>query len=303
MADHKEKEPNDNKPSVSPNMTSTTTQSTQSNPYVNDTTARNPNLLNNSLYSLSSWYYMQSYCQYYYASCYLYMYHYWQTLASQSPTQVTSSTGNHVPGNSEQYRVHAERFGQFQQVRIEGCEARVSTLQKRILAEVVDFFFLYLTKFLMFSIFYNDIEKYSQLQYSLIVDENTSLKDLEELLIQALVYRFMVFAYETLFIVGGFYGILGGATPGKYFVGILVLSAETVELIDIDDRGEKVRVVPGMNPGWWRASLRALVKNFSMTFLFPVFLTIFFFKHNRTIYDIISGTVVVDKESYRQRHQ
>lgn len=42
----------------------------------------------------------------------------------------------------------------------------------------------------------NDTEKYSQLQYSLIVDENTSLKDLEELLIQALVYRFMVFAYE-----------------------------------------------------------------------------------------------------------
>ena len=42
----------------------------------------------------------------------------------------------------------------------------------------------------------NDTEKYTQLQYSLIVDENTSLKDLEELLIQALVYRFMVFAYE-----------------------------------------------------------------------------------------------------------
>jgi hypothetical protein len=57
---------------------------------------------------------------------------------------------------------------------------------------------------------------------------------------------------QTFFIVGGFYGIFGGATPGKYFVGISVLSADIVELIDIDDGGEKVRVVPGRNPGWWR---------------------------------------------------
>lgn len=120
MADRREKESNDNKPSVSQNMASTTTENTQSSPYDTDTTTRNPNLLNNSLYSLSSWYYMQSYCQYYYASCYLYMYHYWQSLASQNLTQVTDSAGNQVPGNSGQYRAHSERFGQFQQVRIEG---------------------------------------------------------------------------------------------------------------------------------------------------------------------------------------
>ena len=36
----------------------------------------------------------------------------------------------------------------------------------------------------------------SQFQYILVIDENTSIKDIEDVLIQALVYRFFVFLYE-----------------------------------------------------------------------------------------------------------
>ena len=36
----------------------------------------------------------------------------------------------------------------------------------------------------------------SQFQYILVIDENTSIKDIEDVLIQALVYRFIVFLYE-----------------------------------------------------------------------------------------------------------
>lgn len=42
----------------------------------------------------------------------------------------------------------------------------------------------------------DDLERYNQLQYTLVTDENVSLKDIEELLMQALVYRLIVFAYE-----------------------------------------------------------------------------------------------------------
>ena len=42
----------------------------------------------------------------------------------------------------------------------------------------------------------DDLERYNQLQYTLITDENASLNDIEELLMQALVYRLIVFAYE-----------------------------------------------------------------------------------------------------------
>ncbi|EDO27199.1 predicted protein [Nematostella vectensis] len=81
------------------------------------------------------------------------------------------------------------------------CDARVASIQKRVVAELLDFLFLYFTKFLVFSIFYNNMERFTQLQYSLIIDENTSLKELEEILIQALTYRLMVFMYETLIII------------------------------------------------------------------------------------------------------
>jgi len=55
------------------------------------------------------------------------------------------------------------------------------------------------------------------------------------------------------FLVGGFYGDLGGATPGKHIVGLAVMAADQVDLLEnnlVD--GEKVRLVPAENPGWWR---------------------------------------------------
>lgn len=52
-----------------------------------------------------------------------------------------------------------------------------------------------------------------------------------------------------------------------------------------------------------RSFVRALVKNFSMTFLFPVFITILFFQHNRTIYDVISNSTVVVTAPTRPRQQ
>lgn len=52
-----------------------------------------------------------------------------------------------------------------------------------------------------------------------------------------------------------------------------------------------------------RSFIRALVKNFSMTFLFPVFLTVLFFQHNRTIYDVISNSTVVVTGAGRLRQQ
>ena len=53
----------------------------------------------------------------------------------------------------------------------------------------------------------------------------------------------------------------------------------------------------------FRSFLRALVKNFSMTFLFPVFLTVFFFQHSRTVYDVIANSTVVVTGAGRLRQQ
>ena len=44
----------------------------------------------------------------------------------------------------------------------------------------------------------------------------------------------------------------------------------------------------------YSAVVRSTIKNFSLAFFFPVCLTVFFFTHNRTGYDIISGSIVVE---------
>lgn len=42
-----------------------------------------------------------------------------------------------------------------------------------------------------------------------------------------------------------------------------------------------------------RSTVRALNKNFSIAFFFPAFITLLFFQHNRTVYDMVAGTIVV----------
>lgn len=48
-----------------------------------------------------------------------------------------------------------------------------------------------------------------------------------------------------------------------------------------------------------RSTIRALNKNFSIAFFFPAFITLLFFQHNRTVYDIVAGTIVVKRNRLR----
>jgi hypothetical protein len=102
----------------------------------------------------------------------------------------------------------------------------------------------------------------SQFQYILVIDDNTSLKDIEDVLVQALIYRFIVFLYEVspwqerkrccnvkydhrtvslfcpftlfqaLFIAAPFPCTAGGATLGKYMMGITVISYPSLTPIE-----------------------------------------------------------------------
>lgn len=48
-----------------------------------------------------------------------------------------------------------------------------------------------------------------------------------------------------------------------------------------------------------RSTIRALIKNFSIASFFPAFITLLFFQHNRTAYDIVAGTIVVKRNGVR----
>lgn len=176
-----------------------------------------------------------------------------------------------------------------------GREYTIPTPLQRFLAETVDFFILFCVKativlWIMHLSGMKDIAKFITQFIVEEIDENTSLEDLQKTMAVALVYRVLVCIYEIICIWGA-----GGATPGKFLLGLRVVTCDTSTLV----RPNRVLVVPASNVSLSASTVRALNKNFSIAFLFPIFITLFFFQHNRTVYDIVAGTIVVQRRGAR----
>lgn len=86
---------------------------------------------------------------------------------------------------------------------------------------------------------------------------------------------------------------LGGSTPGKALLGIRVVLCERVTEIE-GQPPEIVKVYPGTDPGFFWAFSRSLIKNIILAIMFPICFVIFLFKHNRTGYDLLCKTIVVE---------
>ncbi|RWS03333.1 protein FAM8A1-like isoform X1, partial [Dinothrombium tinctorium] len=83
----------------------------------------------------------------------------------------------------------------------------------------------------------------------------------------------------------------GGATPGKMFLGLKVISCTQV----IDIGNDVVQVLPAEDIGFWRSLLRAVIKNVSSVFFLPTSLTVFVSNHKRAAYDFASKSIVVEE--------
>ncbi|XP_069552922.1 protein FAM8A1 [Brachyistius frenatus] len=176
-----------------------------------------------------------------------------------------------------------------------GREYTIPSPLQRFLAETVDFFILFCVKativlWIMHLSGMKDIAKFITHFIVEEIDDNTSMEDLQKMMAVALVYRVLVCVYETICIWGA-----GGATPGKFLLGLRVVTCDTSTLV----RPNRVFVVPASNVSLSSSTVRALNKNFSIAFLFPVFITLLFFQHNRTVYDIVAGTIVVQRRGDR----
>ncbi|XP_038581572.1 protein FAM8A1 [Micropterus salmoides] len=176
-----------------------------------------------------------------------------------------------------------------------GQEYTIPSPLQRFLAETVDFFILFCVKativlWIMHLSGMKDIAKFITHFIVEEIDENTSMEDLQKMMAVALVYRVFVCVYEIICIWGA-----GGATPGKFLLGLRVVTCDTSTLV----RPNRVLVVPASNVSLSASTVRALNKNFSIAFLFPVFITLLFFQHNRTVYDIVAGTIVVQRRGGR----
>ena len=100
----------------------------------------------------------------------------------------------------------------------------------------------------------------------------------------------------------GLYGHIGGATPGKSVMGLRVVQCRNITPVERPDGGEVVLVSPGTDLGLPLALGRSVVKNLILAFLFPICFTLFFFRFNRTGYDLVCNSIVVE-DPYRNRNR
>ncbi|XP_039662726.1 LOW QUALITY PROTEIN: protein FAM8A1-like [Perca fluviatilis] len=176
-----------------------------------------------------------------------------------------------------------------------GREYSIPSPLQRLLAEMVDFFILFFIKAtIIISIMHlsgiKDVSKFAMHFIVEEIDEDTSMEELQKMMLVALVYRILVCFYEIVCIWGA-----GGATPGKFLVGLRVVTCDSSILV----QPNRVLVVPATNVSLSASTVRALNKNFSIAFFFPAFITLLFFQHNRTVYDMVAGTIVVKRSRIR----
>uniref|UniRef100_A0A8B9C0E0 Family with sequence similarity 8 member A1 n=1 Tax=Anser brachyrhynchus TaxID=132585 RepID=A0A8B9C0E0_9AVES len=180
-------------------------------------------------------------------------------------------------------------------VSLTGREFIIPSLAHRFIAEMVDFFILFFIKAtIVLSIMHlsgiKDISKFAMHYIIEEIDEDTSMEDLQKMMVVALIYRLLVCFYEIICIWGA-----GGATPGKFLLGLRVVTCDTSVLV----APSRVLVIPSSNVSMTTSTIRALIKNFSIASFFPAFITLLFFQHNRTAYDIVAGTIVVRRNGIR----
>ncbi|XP_072365779.1 protein FAM8A1-like [Scyliorhinus torazame] len=176
-----------------------------------------------------------------------------------------------------------------------GREYTIPSLMHRFLAEMVDFLILFLLKaVVVLTVMHicgiKDLSKFALNYIIEEIDEDTSLEDLQKMMAVALMYRLLVCFYEIVCLWG-----VGGATPGKFLLGLRVVSCDSSVLV----APNRVLVIPAQNVSISSSSIRALIKNFSIAFFFPAFVTLLFFQHNRTAYDIVAGTIVIKRNGAR----
>ncbi|XP_041465688.1 uncharacterized protein LOC121416236 isoform X2 [Lytechinus variegatus] len=175
----------------------------------------------------------------------------------------------------------------------------VPSIYRRVIAEVIDFFLLFSAKLglMLIIIDYLGISDTTGFMMRFLVEEieeDTSLEELQQMLLFAFIYRIIVCIYETFFLCSSVNRILGGATPGKFIMRLRVISLEQVQSAGPG----RVQVTLPDSVGFTQALLRSLVKNFSMAFFFPACITVFFNPHFRAAYEVLTRTMVVGTENW-----
>ncbi|XP_046635317.1 protein FAM8A1-like [Daphnia pulicaria] len=207
-------------------------------------------------------------------------------------TPVSATTETPVTNVNHQQRPSTRIGSVLATPPIEGRVFEVPKLSKRLLAEVIDFGLLFFIKaFVTLTVldawnmedsgFFQTEEK----EITEEADYEMAMAITANLLTIELIHRLLVVLYEVCF-------TLQGGTPGKRTMGLSIISC--TKCIPVGEN--RVLVQPATKVTFWRSLGRAFLKNMGTAILFPTFLPLMVVQHNRTLYDILCGTVVVESE-------
>jgi len=192
---------------------------------------------------------------------------------------------------------------------VQASDANIFTIPpvwKRIAAEILDFLILFVLKVMITFIavdFFElvDLDNY-EFPLDLLnmdpenvkLDYNLAIQFTQEILILELIHRLVVCVFEALCTHRGPLGLPGGATPGKVIMGLKIVKCKQVTPLGLN----RVKVAPAADLGLGWAIVRSVLKNFSLAFFFPVCFSLMFLPYSRTLYDVMSRSIVVEN-NYR----
>jgi len=223
------------------------------------------------------------------------------TLVNNQTQQTTNTNnGTAVPGG----QVHLQQ-GQHATNRTPSPpvwrEFTIPPLWKRASAEMVDFSILFLLKVVVTFIAVDyfellDLDRYDKALLSAAagtadLDFATAMEVTSDILLLEIIHKFIVCIFEALCTHRGIRGHPGGATPGKFLLGLRIYTCDQIATMAEPNR---IQIIPANDLGVFWASLRSLLKNVASTFFFPAWLTIFLSPHRRAIYDVMSRTIVLE---------
>jgi len=196
---------------------------------------------------------------------------------------------------------------------LEWHEFTIPPLWKRVVAEIIDFFILFILKLVItfvavdwFSLVDLDSDFRYDMSFWTAAAGGTADLDIQaaqdlfdftsDFVLLEMIHRLVVCIFEALCLHRGFGRHTGGATPGKLLLGLRVVSCFQITAVP-DNR---VQISPAKDIGIVSAVTRAILKNAAMAFFLPVFFT---FIYNRTVYDIMSKSIVVEVPSRRRERR
>jgi hypothetical protein len=171
----------------------------------------------------------------------------------------------------------------------------VPSFLKRILAELLDFFFLFMFKMiLVYAIV--EMELIDLDQFDKILSNDADLQTLidvtQELFHVEVLCKVFSAIVEAFFLTYGFMSYPPGCTPGKFIMGLQVVSCLNIQ--SVPGTNDRVQVTRLPRITLRNALIRSLLKNMVTNFLFPLSTAFYVFNFNRAIYDIAAKTLVVN---------